>query len=112
LVIQNMYCKLKTVCFYLKIISCLLLVHKHLLVFVFPFLIVESGSTLKGCPTEQEKHMLHEEFLSVMQDKFMRGEEEEFDYSAVDTNNEYDDLTIRERDEEEQYFDSEEISSA
>lgn len=81
-------------------------------VFVFPFLIVESGSTLKGCPTEQEKHMLHEEFLSVMQDKFMRGEEEEFDYSAVDTNDEYDDLTIRERDEEEHYFDSEEISSA
>lgn len=85
---------------------------KHLFVFVFLFIIVESGSTLKGCPTEQEKHMLHEEFLSVMQDKFMRGEEEEFDYSAVDTNDEYDDLTIRERDEEEQYFDSEEISSA
>lgn len=56
--------------------------------------------------------MLHEEFLSVMQDKFMRGEEEEFDYSAVDINDEYDDLTIRERDEEEHYFDSEEISSA
>lgn len=55
--------------------------------------------------------MLHEEFLSAMQDKFMRGEEEEFDYSAVDTNNEYDDLTIRERDEEEQYFDEEEMSS-
>lgn len=85
---------------------------KHLFVFVFLFIIVESGSTLKGCPTEQEKHMLHEEFLSVMQDKFMRGEEEQFDYSAVDTNDEYDDLTIRERDEEEQYFDSEEISSA
>ena len=51
--------------------------------------------------------MLHEEFLSVMQDKFMRGEEEEFDYNAVDTNSEYDDLTIRQRDEEEQYFDEE-----
>ncbi|XP_078352513.1 coiled-coil domain-containing protein 97-like isoform X2 [Oculina patagonica] len=73
---------------------------------------VESGSTIKGCPTEQEKHLLHEEFLSVMQDRFMRGEEEEFDYSAVDTNDEYDDLTIRERDEEENYFDSEEVSSA
>lgn len=51
--------------------------------------------------------MLHEEFLSVMQDKFMRGEEEEFDYNAVDTNSEYDDVTIRQRDEEEQYFDEE-----
>ena len=70
---------------------------------------MESGSPIKGCPTEQEKLMLHEEFLSVMQDKFIRGEEEEFDYSAVDTNNEYDDLTIRGRDEEEQYFDSEDI---
>lgn len=49
--------------------------------------------------------MLHEEFLSAMQDKFMRGEEEEFDYSTVDTNVEYDDLKIRERDEEERYFD-------
>ena len=73
---------------------------------------MESGSTIKGCPTEQEKQLLHEEFLSVMQDKFMRGEEEEFDYNAVDTNDDYDDLTIRERDEEEHYFDSDETSSA
>ena len=70
-------------------------------------LLVETGSPLKGCPTEQEKLMLHEEFLSVMQDKFIRGEEQEFDYSTVDANTEYDDLKIRERDEEEQYFDSE-----
>jgi len=62
---------------------------------------------LKGCPTEQEKMMLHEEFLSVMQDRFMRGEEQEFDYSTVDANTEFDDLKIRERDEEERYFDSE-----
>lgn len=68
-------------------------------------LTVESGSPLKGCPTDKEKLMLHEEFLSAMQDKFMRGEEEEFDYSTVDTNDEYDDLKIRERDEEERYFD-------
>lgn len=51
--------------------------------------------------------MLHEEFLSVMQDRFMRGEEPEFDYSTVDANTEFDDLKIRERDEEERYFDSE-----
>lgn len=68
---------------------------------------VESGSPLKGCPTEQEKIMLHEEFLSVMQDRFMRGEEQEFDYSTVDANTEFDDLKIRERDEQERYFDSE-----
>ena len=66
---------------------------------------MESGSPLKGCPTDKEKLMLHEEFLSAMQDKFMQGEEEEFDYSTVDTNDEYDDLKIRERDEEERYFD-------
>ena len=62
---------------------------------------------MKGCPTEQEKMMLHEEFLSVMQDRFMRGEEQEFDYGTVDANTEFDDLKIRERDEEERYFDSE-----
>lgn len=62
---------------------------------------------MKGCPTEQEKMMLREEFLSVMQDKFMRGEEQEFDYSTVDANTEFDDLKIWERDEEELYFDSE-----
>lgn len=62
---------------------------------------------MKGCPTEQEKMMLHEEFLSVMQDRFMRGEEQEFDYSTVDANTEFDDLKIRERDEQERYFDSE-----
>ena len=55
--------------------------------------------------------MLHEEFLSAMQDRFIRGEDEEFDYGAVDTNNDYDDLTIRERDEEERYFDDEDMSS-
>lgn len=71
------------------------------------FLLVEPGSPFKGCPTEKEKLMLHEEFLSAMQDKFIRGEEEEFDYSAVDTNSEYDDITMQERDEEEQYFDKE-----
>ena len=85
-------------------------VHKILILFILTFLLVESGSPLKGCPTEQERLMLHEEFLSAMQDKFMRGEEEEFDYSTVDTNNEYDDLKMRERDEEEQYFDGDDPS--
>lgn len=58
--------------------------------------------------TEDERQRLREEFLSVMQDKFIRGEDVEFDYHEVDTNADYDDLKLKERDDEEKYFDEEE----
>ncbi|EDO48482.1 predicted protein, partial [Nematostella vectensis] len=59
----------------------------------------------QGTPTEEEKEMLRNEFFYEMQEKFLLGKEEEFDYSTVDMNDEYDDLKLREQDEEERYFD-------
>ncbi|XP_032221663.2 coiled-coil domain-containing protein 97 [Nematostella vectensis] len=63
------------------------------------------GNPFKGTPTEEEKEMLRNEFFYEMQEKFLLGKEEEFDYSTVDMNDEYDDLKLREQDEEERYFD-------
>ena len=60
--------------------------------------------------TEKEKRILHQEFLRVMQLRFLSGEEREFDYSKVDNNVEYDSIEQRSIDEEEKYFDSEEPS--
>lgn len=55
--------------------------------------------------------MLKEEFKHLMQERFIEGEEKDyFDYSMVDTNEEYDDLQVRGQDEEDAYFDQEEPS--
>lgn len=40
-----------------------------------------------------------------MQAKFLTGKDSDFDYAKVDMSDEYDDLELRERDEEEAYFD-------
>ena len=56
----------------------------------------------------REKQMLREEFLKAMQLKFLSGEEKEFDYSKVDSNEQYDSMETRQRDEEDDYFDKEE----
>ena len=61
--------------------------------------------------TEKEKRIMHQEFLRVMQLRFLNGEEREFDYSKVDNNVEYDSIEQRCIDEEEKYFDSEEPST-
>lgn len=52
--------------------------------------------------------MLRQEFVHLMQEKFLKGSDKDFDYSQVDDNVEYDSLDIRGRDEEESYFDEEE----
>ena len=56
----------------------------------------------------QEKQMLREEFLKAMQLRFLTGEEKDFDYSKVDSNEQYDSIDARQRDEEDDYFDNEE----
>ena len=56
----------------------------------------------------QEKHMLKQEFLRTMQLSFLSGEDREFDYSKVDSNDRYDSMDMRQQDEEEAYFDKEE----
>lgn len=40
--------------------------------------------------------------------RFLEGQDEDFDYSEVDTNDEYDNLEILGQDEEDKYFDDEE----
>ncbi|KAK3729135.1 hypothetical protein QZH41_005820 [Actinostola sp. cb2023] len=64
------------------------------------------SSPMKGIPDDTEKQLLREEFLSVMEANFLAGKETEFDYTKVDTSDEYDDLKLRERDEEDVYFDN------
>lgn len=58
----------------------------------------------------REKEMLKEEFLKAMQLRFLNGEERDFDYSKVDLNEKYDSIDARQRDEEDDYFDTEEPS--
>lgn len=48
------------------------------------------------------------EFLNIMKQRFLEGEDKDFDYSEVDTNEEYDNLKILSQDEEDKYFDDEE----
>uniref|UniRef100_UPI00398E6EA1 coiled-coil domain-containing protein 97 n=1 Tax=Pristiophorus japonicus TaxID=55135 RepID=UPI00398E6EA1 len=59
-------------------------------------------------PSEDEKTMLREEFVSRMHQRFLDGEDGDFDYSTVDDNPDFDNLDIVNRDEEEKYFDEEE----
>ncbi|XP_069765254.1 coiled-coil domain-containing protein 97 [Narcine bancroftii] len=59
-------------------------------------------------PSDDEKVMLRDEFVSRMHQRFLDGEDGDFDYSAVDDNPDFDNLDIVNRDEEERYFDEEE----
>ncbi|XP_056309970.1 coiled-coil domain-containing protein 97 isoform X2 [Danio aesculapii] len=55
-------------------------------------------------PDAEEKAMLREEFLSQMHQRFLDGKDD-FNYSEVDENPDYDNLDIVSRDAEERYFD-------
>jgi hypothetical protein len=56
--------------------------------------------------TPEEQKLLKEEFVSSMYQDFLDGKDEDFDYDSVDNNECYD--NVKEYDEEEKYFDSEE----
>lgn len=58
--------------------------------------------------SDEKKSELREEMYRIMQERFLSGQEQQFDYSKVDDNTEYDDLDLIDKDEEEKYFDSEE----
>ena len=58
--------------------------------------------------TDTERRYLKQEFLRAMQLSFLRGEEKDFDYSAVDTNENYDSVDTQQQDGEDRYFDEEE----
>ncbi|XP_051499878.1 coiled-coil domain-containing protein 97 [Apus apus] len=63
-------------------------------------------------PDAAERAMLREEFTSRMYQRFLDGEDGDFDYSQVDENPDLDNLDIVSRDAEERYFDEEEPSTA
>ncbi|XP_076649563.1 coiled-coil domain-containing protein 97-like [Halictus rubicundus] len=65
-----------------------------------------SNKSLCSIP-KTEKEMLKEEFVSNMYLNFLEGKDSDFDYSAVDENEAYDNIDLRTQDEEEKYFDSE-----
>uniref|UniRef100_S4RFL3 Coiled-coil domain containing 97 n=1 Tax=Petromyzon marinus TaxID=7757 RepID=S4RFL3_PETMA len=52
-----------------------------------------------------ERALLKEEFVSRMYRRFLDGHDQDFDYSSVDDNADYDNLDIVEQDEEDRYFD-------
>ncbi|VDI82237.1 Hypothetical predicted protein [Mytilus galloprovincialis] len=55
---------------------------------------------------DEQKAQFRQEFLTIMQERFMSGQDEHFNYSEVDDNIEYDDLDILQKVEEEKYFDA------
>ncbi|CAF1168239.1 unnamed protein product [Rotaria sordida] len=54
-----------------------------------------------------EKNLYRQEFLAIQKEKFLNGEDSNIDYTSIDNNENLDDIKIRERDEEEKYFDDE-----
>lgn len=62
-------------------------------------------------PDDAERNALREEFLHIMQERFIDGEDRNFDYGQVDDNDEYDDIELETADAEERYFDVEEPES-
>ncbi|XP_061906530.1 coiled-coil domain-containing protein 97 [Entelurus aequoreus] len=56
-------------------------------------------------PTNEEKALLREEFISQMHQRFLNGNDKDFNYSEVDENPDFDNLDIVSRDAEEKYFD-------
>ncbi|RUS85273.1 hypothetical protein EGW08_006974 [Elysia chlorotica] len=57
---------------------------------------------------EIERNQMRGEFLRIMQERFLAGDDKEFDYSKIDSNTDYDSLDILGHDAEEKYFDDEE----
>ena len=50
--------------------------------------------------------MFHDEFIGLMENRFIDGEDD-FDYSKIDNNEEFDDDHIMSQDLEDKYFDEE-----
>ncbi|XP_018401823.1 PREDICTED: coiled-coil domain-containing protein 97 isoform X2 [Cyphomyrmex costatus] len=57
--------------------------------------------------SSQEIKLLRQEFVTNMYQSFLDGKDTDFDYSTVDDNEAYDNVDLRNQDEEEKYFDSE-----
>lgn len=66
----------------------------------------------KRAVSDEEKTLLRQELMSIVQQLFLSGQERDFDYAQVDSNAEFDSLDTRQLDEEAAYFDSEEPEEA
>lgn len=56
--------------------------------------------------TATEKELLKEEFIGIMHANFLSGKDNDFDYSTVDDNADYDNIELLAQDEEDKYFDA------
>ncbi|XP_028146324.1 coiled-coil domain-containing protein 97 [Diabrotica virgifera virgifera] len=59
--------------------------------------------------TLEERKLLKDEFVTTMYESFLDGKDEDFNYDKVDNDTSYDDMHEIDNDEEEKYFDSEEV---
>ncbi|CAG9836953.1 unnamed protein product [Diabrotica balteata] len=59
--------------------------------------------------TLEERKLLKDEFVTTMYESFLDGKDEDFNYEKVDNDTSYDDMHEIDNDEEEKYFDSEEV---
>lgn len=57
--------------------------------------------------TTTERRMLRDEFVSLMYESFLSGNDD-YDYTEIDNDEQYDDMDMIAHDEEDKYFDSEE----
>ncbi|CAG8551769.1 12559_t:CDS:2 [Dentiscutata heterogama] len=57
--------------------------------------------------SDEEKKQLRADLVEIMREKFFSGNDPDFDYDAVDFNEEYDDLDIEEQEIHDKYFDTE-----
>ena len=51
-----------------------------------------------------ERQLLRQEIISQMHEQFLTGQDEDFDYAAVDDNTQFDDLNLINQDKEDKYF--------
>ncbi|XP_065715532.2 coiled-coil domain-containing protein 97 isoform X6 [Patagioenas fasciata] len=72
----------------------------------------DESSDDSGDPPAGERPLLRREFLALMYQRFLDGEDPDFDYSQVDENPDMDDLEAEAREAEERYFDTEEPGAA
>ncbi|KAG0173653.1 hypothetical protein DFQ28_008005 [Apophysomyces sp. BC1034] len=67
----------------------------------------EKGKKVESISTFQQSQ--RDEFVRLMEERFLDGQDTDFDYSVVDYNEAYDDLDEQERDIQERYFDRTEL---
>ncbi|TMW53224.1 hypothetical protein DOY81_001700 [Sarcophaga bullata] len=61
--------------------------------------------------TADERELLRQEFISQMHEQFLTGQDEDFDYAAVDDNTQFDDLNLINQDKEDKYFEESDSDS-